>query len=104
METMEPSYGATRPHDSCVDLGVSNAVKTLRAAGVETYESCQGGEGHSYGRPTIRFSGTKFCGHLALGIAIKECWPVRSLARIWTFEDEEVAGPVWELSFREPPG
>ncbi len=28
-------------------------VEVLRAAGVETFESCEGGAGHSYPEPTV---------------------------------------------------
>ena len=96
--------GAERPQDDILDAGITNAVNTLRAAGVETYESCEGGADHTFARPTIRFHGTRMCGHLALGLAIKHCWPVTSLARIWTVADGEVTGPSWEMVFDDQPG
>ena len=85
------------PHDHVLDKGIARAVCILQAAGVETFASCQGGEGHVYDYPTIRFGGTPRCGHLALGIALKECWSIKSLRRYWTVCENEVTGPNWEL-------
>jgi hypothetical protein len=43
--------------DPPLDPGIAPAVLVLRDAGVETFESCEGGEGHSYPEPTVRFHG-----------------------------------------------
>ena len=91
------------PHDWVLDKGISRAVCILQAAGVETFESCEGGEGHAFSLPTIRFSGTQRCGHLALGIAMKRCWPVNHLRRYWSVIENEVTGPYWELEFWKKP-
>ncbi len=40
-----------------LDEGIRETVEILIAHGVETCESCQGGEGHSYPEPTVRFEG-----------------------------------------------
>jgi hypothetical protein len=37
-----------------VDPAIKHAVAVLRSYGVETFESCQGGEGHAYPEPTVR--------------------------------------------------
>lgn len=37
-----------------LDPGIAHAVKVLRDSGVETYESCEGGEGHAYPYPCVR--------------------------------------------------
>ena len=92
------------PHDHVLDKGIARAVCILQAAGVETFASCQGGKGHHYPNPTIRFDGTIRDGHLALGIALKQCWSVNYLRRYWTVSENEVEGPYWELEFRRPPG
>ena len=49
-----------------LDPGIAHIVWVLQEAGVETFESCQGGDGHAFDRPTVRFDGTARCGHLAL--------------------------------------
>jgi hypothetical protein len=37
-----------------LDPGIRQAVRILREAGVETFESCEGGERHAYPEPTVR--------------------------------------------------
>jgi hypothetical protein len=44
--------------------------------GVETYESCDGGEGHAYPYPCVRFHGTDAAGWGALAAAITYRLPV----------------------------
>jgi hypothetical protein len=38
--------------DAFLDPGIAKAVKILNKFGIQTYESCQGGAGHSYPEPT----------------------------------------------------
>src|SRR6266540_3788315 len=38
----------------------------LQTCGIETFESCEGGPGHAYPEPTIRFQGTPEAGWRAL--------------------------------------
>ena len=52
------------------DIGQN--VETLAAAGIETFESCQGGEGHSMPEPTfVRFHGERGEGLRALAVALQ---------------------------------
>ena len=85
--------------DSPVDPGIKEAVDALREYGVETYESCQGGEGHPYPEPTVRFHGQQMEGYRAFAAARERALPVKDLKRIWTVEDGELVGPSWELTF-----
>lgn len=80
-----------------LDPGVRDAVKLLAEAGVETFESCQGGEGHAYPEPTIRFHGERAEGLRALSIALQFKLRVLSLRRVWPINDGEPTGPWWEL-------
>jgi hypothetical protein len=82
-----------------LDVGIAKVVHTLRAAGVETFESCEGGPGHSYPKPTVRFHGNAGAGHYALGVAITHALPVSQLRRTWDVEGECPTGPCWELVF-----
>ncbi len=51
-----------------LDLGIAWAVKVLPDGAVETYESCEGGEGHAHPYPCVRFDGTDAAGwHGPLG-------------------------------------
>ena len=84
-----------------LDPGVAPYVDVLDAAGIETYESCQGGDGHSYPEPTVRFHGERGQGFRALAVALQYGFPVRALRRIWTVDtDGHPHGPNWELTFR----
>lgn len=84
-----------------LDEGIKHAVLVLRAAGVVTYESCEGGEGHSFPHPTVKFYGTMAEGWRALGVCKNHGLPVRALRRAWDMEDGEPSGPYWEVVFRK---
>lgn len=88
-------------YDPPLDRGISRAVKILAAARVETYESCEGGDGHSFKEPTIRFHGDRAEGFRALAVALAENLPVQSLNRIWVILNGEPTGPEWEIVFSE---
>lgn len=45
---------------SAVDEVIRPAVKIMREHSFSTFESCQGGKGHPFTEPTIRFNGTEF--------------------------------------------
>ena len=82
-----------------LDEGIGQIVKVLREAGVETYESCEGGEGHSFPEPTVRFHGEYAEGLRAAAIALQSHLPVAELRRVYGVEDSELKGPWWELTF-----
>ena len=83
-----------------LDAGIARYVEVLREAGVETFESCQGGAGHAYTEPVVRFFGDRGEGLRALGVALTHGFPVSDLRRFWQITDGEPSGPYWELSFR----
>lgn len=85
--------------DPPLDKGIERAVRILCEADIETYESCEGGPGHSYPEPTIRFHGDRFEGFRALTIALQNGLAVRALRRVWTVIDGEPIGPTWEITF-----
>lgn len=67
---------------------------------METFESCEGGPGHSYAEPTVRFAGDPSEGFRAFAAVFgKYDLRVRSLRRAWQVEAGELAGPYWELTF-----
>ena len=53
-----------------LDRGIRKAVERLQACGIETFESCEGGPGHSYPEPTVRFYGTPEAGWRAVGVCL----------------------------------
>lgn len=82
-----------------LDPGIAPFVDALDAAGIETFESCQGGGGHAFPEPTIRFYGNKGEGFRALALAITFDLPVSELRRYWQIVNGEPEGPHWELTF-----
>jgi hypothetical protein len=85
-----------------LDPGIEQAVLTLIDAGVETFESCEGGHGHAYPEPTVRFHGDTSEGFRALAAAMKAGLVVGELRRVWPVNDGEPTGPWWELTFAPP--
>jgi hypothetical protein len=85
--------------DDQIDPGIRLAVEVLRCGGVETFESCQGGLGHAYPEPTVRFFGGQSEGHRALALAMDADLNVAELRRVWPINDGELTGPWWELTF-----
>lgn len=85
--------------DPPLDPGIEAAVLVLRDAGVETFESCEGGPGHAYPEPTVRFHGDAQTGYEALAAAQRAGLPVATLRRAWPVLDREPTGPYWELTF-----
>lgn len=85
--------------DPPLDPGIEHAVVLLCENGVETFESCQGGPGHAYPEPTIRFHGERAEGYRVLSIALTNALPVKELRRVWPVIDGEPTGPCWEIVF-----
>jgi hypothetical protein len=82
-----------------LDEGVAVYVERLQAAGIETFESCEGGPGHSYSEPVVRFFGDHGEGFRALAVVLASGFPVSDLRRFWQIVNGEPCGPYWELSF-----
>lgn len=85
-----------------LDEGIRDIVMILLANGVETFESCEGGSGHSFPWPTVRFEGASSEGLRALSVAIANGLPVDSLRRAWGVIDGSIHGPWWEMTFMPP--
>jgi hypothetical protein len=83
-----------------IDPGIARAVEILQANGIETFESCEGGDGHAFPEPTVRFHGTPAAGSRALSVCMDYDLPVLCLRRVWYMEYGEPTGPKWELVFR----
>jgi hypothetical protein len=85
-----------------LDKGIREIVVTLLANGIETFESCEGGRGHSFPWPTVRFEGGASEGLRALSVALENGLPVDGLRRTWGIIDGAIHGPWWEMTFRPP--
>jgi len=88
--------------DSPLDGGIEPYVRALVEAGIETFESCEGGPEHAFHEPTIRFHGDRAEGFHALAAAQRRDLPVAALRRAWPVQDGEPTGPWWELTFSRP--
>jgi hypothetical protein len=82
-----------------LDKGIVRQVLALREHGVETIESCEGGTGHAFPDPTVRFAGGNSEGYRALSVALQCGLKVAELRRVWSILDGEITGPYWELTF-----
>lgn len=82
-----------------LDPGIRRAVEVLWAADVHTYESCEGGAGHSYAEPTVRLYGTQAEGWRALAACKDRGLPVRTVQRCWDLDEGEPSGPYWQIAF-----
>ena len=95
-----PDYARKLDAECPLDRWISYVVKVLRDGGIETYESCQGGPGHSYLEPVVRFHGQPPEGYRAVAIALTYGLPVYSLRRVWQVNEKELEGPTWEMTFK----
>jgi hypothetical protein len=87
-------------YDPPLDPGIRPYVEALNAAGIETFESCEGGAGHAYAEPTVRFNGDRSEGFKALAAAMQANLPVAELRRVWPILEGDPTGPWWELTFQ----
>lgn len=85
--------------DSPLDEGIKKYVEILCEAGIETYESCEGGQSHAFPEPTIRFHGGHSEGFRALAVALQHNLPVSAVRRTWILQDLQPVGPTWEIVF-----
>lgn len=100
-EGNDAAIGAAICPGDPVDPGIARYVAALTAAGIETYEACEGGAGHGYRVPSVRFHGGRSAGMHALGVCFDHGLPVFDLSRVWDVQDGEVVGPTWMLTFSE---
>lgn len=95
---MKPPYKGTTGV-RCIDEKIEPIVRILFDNGIETVESCQGGDGHSFAEPTVRFTGEYEAGFRALAIALAHGLRVSELRRKWDVINGEPRGPEWEMIF-----
>ena len=85
-----------------LDPGIRFAVRVLHAAGrVETCQSCQGGTGHCYDRPTVDMnsSGNDALGFAAIAALVDYSLPVRDVAILWRIENGLPYERLWRVTF-----
>lgn len=90
---------------SFVDEGIRDAVIILNNHGFKTFESCQGGVGHCFPEPTIRFEGDEF--DLIRAYEVCKCYnlnvyEVKRVYRKVDLYDKIISlGDVWDKPFNE---
>ena len=80
-----------------IDKGIERLVRILRYNGVETDQSCEGGDDHYSRLPVVRFNGSQGEGYRALAIALNCGYKVIELHRVWYIDEGEIQAPQWEL-------
>ncbi len=88
-----------KEYDMPLDKGIEKEVNILAEHGIETFESCEGGEGHAFPEPTIRFFGHVGAGFKALQVALDYGLPVSQLRLVWHMQEGLPTGPNWEMTF-----
>jgi hypothetical protein len=89
----------TKPPYKQIGPGIMQAVRVLHESGVETFESCEGGDGHAFYDPTIRFHGGHEEGFRALAVALQHGLHVSELRRYYSIQNGFPVGPYWEMTF-----
>lgn len=80
-----------------LDKGIERLVRVLRYHGVQTLQSCEGGEGHAFIEPTVRFDGEDGEGFRVLGIALSYGFPVKCVRKVWDVDGREPTERFWEI-------
>lgn len=84
-----------------LDPDIRPFVEILRRERVETFESCQGGKGHSSPEPMVRFHGNAYEGYRAFTVAMNYGMPVKELNRHYDVVEGGLVGPYWKLIFKQ---
>lgn len=92
---------AVAPRSSEIEPGIRYAVEVLQGAGIETVESCEGGDGHAYHEPTVRFHGGTWVGYRAFAVAMEHGLPVKHLRYAYSTLNGHLEAPCWEIVFDE---
>jgi hypothetical protein len=96
------------PHN--IDEKILPAVKILNEHGFKTFESCEGGEGHLFHEPTVRFEGSEFDLIRAFEICQLHGLPVYEVKRVYrktpVYINDNTStvhqiGEAWETPFNE---
>jgi hypothetical protein len=97
-----------------LDPGIRRYVKIIRDFGIQTLSSCQGRDNPGYHPvidgphhgdwPYILIHGASAQAFIAVGAALIEGLPVRTIEQSWTIYPEDpriLSGPQWRITFWE---
>lgn len=84
-----------------LDRGIRFAVRVLHAHGIETGQSCEGGGGHAYSKPSIEMSADAddAIGFTALGHLQQYGLPVDSVSIRWSIFRGLPYDKLWRITF-----
>ncbi len=88
-----------------LDPGIRFAVRVLHAHGIDTGQSCEGGDGHAYDYPTIDLNARgpqDAAGFAALAALAAYGLPVRSVEFVWDVLNGVPVDSCWRIVFAEP--
>lgn len=88
-----------------IDAGIRFAVRVLHAAGgIETCQSCEGGPGHAYDRPSIDIvaQGNDATGFAALAALTAYGLDVRDVSLVWSIQNGLPFEKLWRITFWKP--
>src|SRR5579862_8716749 len=102
-----------KSNDTCrIDLGIRKAVRVLQESGIHTLSSCEGRKRPAYypkrdgphhgDWPYVIIHGTAAEAFAALGAAMGQGLPVRSIEQSWFVYPEAPTvpiGPQWRITF-----
>ncbi len=91
---------------SDLEPGIARVVHLLREWGIDTYYSCQGGETHSCGNPTVLFRGDEHQAFQALALLYGSGYRVHELRKVWQLwglELHAIPRPTWHLTLCSAP-
>jgi len=109
-EMPERASNSTLGYPDNIDPLILPAVKILNHFGFKTFESCEGGEGHAFPEPTVRFEGTELDLLRAYDICQMMGLPVYETRRVFrkvpVYENDNTPqtipiGVTWETPFNE---
>jgi hypothetical protein len=93
-----------------IDAKILPVVEVLNNHGFKTFESCEGGEGHCFPEPTVRFEGNEFDAMRAYEICQLYSFPVHEVKRVFrktpvygsdNTPNAHLIGEAWEQPFNE---
>jgi hypothetical protein len=92
----------SKPVPMALDSGISYPVRLLRDHGLDTCQSCEGGDGHAYHEPTIElYAGSDDSeGFRALAVLQTHGIDVARIAIVWECKNGLPYQRVWSIELR----
>lgn len=83
-----------------LDPGIRAAVLAMRAAGIDTFASCDGGEGHAWPEPGVRWRGPEWQRYVAARATSEAGYKVKEVRQVWYADEGTLRQePLWEIIF-----